>query len=126
MKLFYVISMLPLVLLIFFFYPKNSGGPLCGPICPELGLHYYRQLCFGIERTNTEIDSNTVTCYGWPVGETKCYGTRYDPPSSRNVQLPCDYPCTDAKIRTSCQSAETLTFGSIKLNCDALKTQCNW
>ena len=81
-----------LVALVGFFYPKSVGGPLCGPVCPVLGLHYYEQSCLGIKVRYTVIDSYNDICYGLPIGEKKCYGVPYTAESgSEDIELDCDY-----------------------------------
>ena len=50
------------------------GEPLCGPICPDLGLQYWKRDCLGyVQRTNI-IDGFTDRCFGIPIGEKKCFG----------------------------------------------------
>jgi len=114
-----------IISLVAFFFPKNVGGPLCGPVCPGVGLHYYEKSCFGFKVRHTVIDSYSDICYGLSIGEKKCFGVPYTE-GSGNVQLDCNYPCNDNTVKNMCQNQENLTFGSLTINCDALNRKCGW
>jgi len=110
-----------------FFYPKNVGGPLCGPVCPGLGLHYYRQDCLGFKVRYTMIDAYSDECYGVPVGEKKCYGVPYDEKTNFNdIELSCNYPCNDVNVREICSKSANITIGPETHFCDAINRKCNW
>lgn len=91
MKKTIIIATIVLVLVVAFF-PKKSGGPLCGPICPPDGLHYWERQCLGVVVRDNFIDGYTDRCFGIPVGERKCYGDPAGaPPNTPDVQLSCSY-----------------------------------
>ncbi len=112
--------------LIVFFYPKNVGGPLCGPVCPSVGLHHYEKPCFGIKVRNTFIDGYSDTCYGLSIGEKKCYGVPYTNPGMDNIRLDCDYPCNDNAVKAMCQTQGNITIGTTTYRCVAINNRCNW
>lgn len=116
------------------FYPKDVGRPLCGPICPGVGLHYYEIPCIGFEARYNVIDFYWDVCYGLSYGEKKCYGVPYTEWNNwekigtreLNTQLDCDYPCNDPEIKSMCQTQENLNFGIVILNCNTTKEKCGW
>ena len=126
-KYLFLIVAITLVALIGFFIPKNVGGPLCGPVCPGVGLSTYSQSCLGFKVASTFIDGFSVDCYGLPVGEKKCFGVAYtEGPGSENIQIDCDYPCNDNNVKSMCLTQGNLTFGGLTIHCDALNRKCGW
>jgi len=120
---------LSLIVLLYVFYPKNVGGPMCGPVCPSVGLHFYSQSCLGFKITRSFIDSFSVDCYGLPVGEKKCYGVPYTNSIDFNYkdsEMDCNYPCDDTSIKDMCKVNTTLDFMGLIVECDRLSTYCNW
>lgn len=113
---------------IVFFYPKDVGGPLCGPVCSSQGLHYYKKQCLGIKVRSAYIDAYDDVCYGVPVSEKKCYGVPYrrDDNVKQDIELDCKYPCGDLFVKELCQSEETVKFGIETYECKALAVKCNW
>jgi len=112
-----------MIILAGFFYPKSVGGPLCGPVCPSLGLHYWEKDCigfrqryscpmsfmdffgsiFGVKRICA--DAYADYCFGLPIGEKRCYGVPYiEKGNLNNRELNCDYPCNDEEVRSICQN----------------------
>lgn len=64
-----------LVVFFFAFLTRSSvGGPLCGPICPEVGPQYYTQKCIGLKTYDPYIDGYNNWCYGIPTGQRECFG----------------------------------------------------
>jgi len=116
-----------IIMLIGFFFPKNVGGPLCGPVCPSLGLFSYSKPCFGFKETRTYIDGFSDDCYGIPYGEKKCYGLPFSSrPGSNTILMDCDYPCNDREVRASCDSSDTINMGGITIDCNFCKDKCDW
>ncbi len=108
-----------------FFYPKNVGGPLCGPVCPSLGLHYYKQDCLGIRATYSATDWYENVCYGLPLGIKKCYGVpcNGNESGSNDVELDCNYSiCSCNEIKNGCKTNEMY----IMYDCKILNNRCNW
>lgn len=141
--LFLVTLILLLVVLI---YPKEIGGPLCGPVCPSLGLHYWEKDCigfkkgyscemspldflasiFGAEPMCTDTFSNY--CFGLISSEKRCYGvpyTDFDIQSPATRQLSCNYPCDDSAIMSWCENGTPEEIGTL-INCDFLAVKCDW
>ena len=85
-----IIAIVALVATIIIFSPP-VGGPLCGPICPRVGLHRWEKACLGIKIHRDGIDTFSDTCIGIPLGEKKCYGVPRGKEGFENVHLPCDY-----------------------------------
>jgi len=85
-KVIFVIIILLLVLA--FFWPKDSGGSLCGgPICIGVGVLRYDKTCLGFEKDEIILDGASEICYGLALNK-KCYGkvTRDDP----ETEMDCD------------------------------------
>ncbi len=118
-----------IILLIFLsvasvFYPKESGGPLCGPVCYPDGLHYWEKDCIDFEKTNEVIDSYTTYCFGLTIGEKKCFGIPYESNITTDIEMECDYPCHIQKIKDFCSSnPDSHIFGE---HCSHFKKQCGW
>jgi hypothetical protein len=126
-KLLFLIILVIIIGLLAFFYPKNVGGPLCGPVCPSLGLTSFRQDCLGFKVRYTMIDGYSDNCYGLPIGERKCYGIPYDEKSNFNDrELSCNYPCNDENIREICSKSTNITVGPETHSCEAINEKCNW
>lgn len=126
-KYLFLIIAIVVITLVAFFSPKHVGGPLCGPVCPDVGLSTYLQSCFGFKVTRSFIDGFSVDCYGLPIGEKKCFGVPYTEGSgSKNIQLDCNYPCNDDSIKNMCQTQENLTFDGLVIHCEALNRKCDW
>jgi len=123
-----VLIILGIVLIAYLLYPKNVGGPMCGPVCPSVGLHTYSQSCLGIKLPGPRMtDSFSINCYGILVGEKKCYGVPYtDTTNFENREMDCNYPCNDNKVRSICELNETPKFQEVTLNCQSLKQRCKW
>lgn len=69
-----IILLVILVIIVAIFYPKRVGGPLCGPLCPPVGLKSYERDCLGVKNRRNVIDGFTDYCYGIPWGQIRCYG----------------------------------------------------
>lgn len=132
-----VLILIPIVVVLVlasigFFYPKEVGGNLCGPVCPSRGLHYYKQGCLGIDKRYTAIDASWTICYGLPIGEKKCYGVPYTEPEEEidkaiiDRELDCNYPCNDEDVRGMCQNQEAIIFETETFYCAGLRKKCNW
>jgi len=122
-----ILTLVILVVLVGFFFPKRVGGNLCGPECPSHGLHYFEQGCLGIKIRTTVIDAYWDTCYGLPVGEKKCYGVPYtETENFEDRELDCNYPCNDENIKTICQQQKNITFGGVTYSCEGINRKCRW
>jgi hypothetical protein len=100
-----------------FFYPRPTGGTLCGPICPILGIQTWEQDCIGFIFRPMIVDGNEDFCLGLTHGERRCYGTPF--PQAGSVlssemlvrqKLDCDYPCGDAMLAEECKNGGNVTF----------------
>lgn len=73
------------------FFPKESGGPLCGPVCSD-GLHTWQRQCIGFSVRDNYIDGFTDRCFGLPIGERRCFGTPTgSPPNTPDREMSCNY-----------------------------------
>ena len=54
------------------------GSPLCGPLCPSFGPHYWERSCVGYVFHKPYIDGYSNICIGLPVGAKRCYGVPSD------------------------------------------------
>jgi hypothetical protein len=111
------------------FYPKNVGGPLCGPVCLSTGLHYYERDCIGIKVRDTSMtDSYTDTCYGLAVGKRRCYGKAYSEylATVEDHLMNCDYPCGDETLLRKCSEVgfTNLNFSGFTLDCYRMRESC--
>ena len=110
---------------IMLFYPKNVAGPLCGPVCPSIGLHTYSQPCLGIKISRNYIDSFSVDCFGVPIGKKECYGRPYaNSTDTADSKMDCNYPCNDEAIWEMCESQPELVFNEVTINCEKMKAKC--
>ncbi len=141
MRLLFILLTLACMLTLLF-YPKRVGGPLCGPECLPKGLHYWSVECLGIRKRYScsmsiidfikdflglerKICTDTFAdyCFGIPVGEKKCYGVPYLGSGNVDVQLDCNYPCSDSKIKELCRSGYD---NESEIPCDWIKEKCGW
>lgn len=144
-----IITVIVILGAIGFFYPKIVEGPLCGPVCSGIGLHSWKRDCLGFKQwhscprmgikdfltewisgsKNTCLDTYAMYCFGLPINEKKCYGVPYTDTAAGNsedIEIGCEYPCNDEKIKNMCQAQESLIFGSITFDCSKLKEKCSW
>ncbi len=49
------------------------GAPLCGPICSNIGPHYWEQNCLGFVRRKNYHDAYIDHCWGIPNGHCRVY-----------------------------------------------------
>lgn len=85
-----ILTAVILVIIVVVFYPKDAGGPLCGPICPPTGLKRYERDCLGIKIRKNVIDGFRDYCYGIPLGQTSCYGDEQASPLKRQeIPMAC-------------------------------------
>jgi hypothetical protein len=114
----------------FVLFPKDVGGPLCGPVCPSQGLHTYERSCMGIVVKEEVIDSFSDVCYGIPYGGRRCYGTPFGAAREEGFsaqRLACDYPCGDDAFRASCAQGGGVTLpGGETVDCAHYQERCGW
>ncbi|MBI2578970.1 MAG: hypothetical protein HYW26_04635 [Candidatus Aenigmarchaeota archaeon] len=120
-----------IIALIGFFFPRNIGGILCGPVCPPHGLHYYEQSCFGMKyrfiHTNCSDCGYSDICFGIPTGEKRCFGVPYtETENFESREIGCNYPCNDENVKIMCQNQENITFDGLTYFCDGINRKCNW
>ena len=88
----FTLQLIILLLSFIFFFPKEVGGNLCGPVCPPQGLHYFEQECFGLKIRTKVIDAYWDNCYGLPIEEKRCYGVPYtEYPKIADKVIDCNY-----------------------------------
>ena len=87
-----IFILLIIAILVILFYPKNSGGVLCGPDCPPTCLNSYEKSCFGIKVRDSFADGFEDLCFGIIYGSEQCYGRRHGTKAPKDELLPCNYP----------------------------------
>ncbi|MBI3963528.1 MAG: hypothetical protein HY341_00865 [Candidatus Kerfeldbacteria bacterium] len=82
-----------LAALVVYFWPKDAGGVLCGPVCSPTGRETWERSCMGFRTRETFADAYRDRCYGLVVGERICSGRPHgSPPNTPEQILDCDYP----------------------------------
>jgi hypothetical protein len=126
-KLWVLNAGMVIILLAGFFYPKDVGGPLCGPECLSFGLHSYSQPCLGIRTRRMFVDGYSDLCYGLPLGKHTCYGVPYtEGTDMKDRELDCGYPCNDDVIKVMCQTQGNISLRGFTIPCLPFEARCGW
>jgi hypothetical protein len=120
-----IVVCLALICLALVFFPKDVGGPLCGPVCASKGLHHYERSCLGWKTKQTFTDGYREHCYGLRYGKMRCYGVPFFE-SGLDKEIDCDYPCGDSGLKVQCQNQTELRLEFMTIKCADLTEACGW
>lgn len=118
------VVVLSLAWLVIFGIKMDDGRD--GPIgIPHYGLTSSSKSCIGFITKRLIPDATIISCHGLVIGPEKCFGVPYTAPTFWNaeeVQLDCNYPCSDSEIKDICKKDDNGLYGE----CSSIMNQCNW